>query len=164
MATAYHNLSEYDPNTLPSSKGMKVSIVVSEWNSNITFSLRDGAIKAMLDNGARKEDIRIYYVPGSFELTYAAAQLAKHEDIDAVIVLGSVIKGETPHFDFVCQGVTEGITRLNTEQDTPIIFGLLTTFDMPQAEARSGGILGNKGIECAIAAIKMIDFIWNLKK
>ncbi len=164
MATIYHNLSEYESKDLASAKGLKFALVVSEWNDNITFALRDGAIKALTDNGVSESDINVYYVPGSFELTFAAAQLVKQKNVDAVIILGSVIKGETPHFDYICQGVTEGITRLNAEQDIPVIYGLLTTLDMDQAVARSGGKLGNKGVECAITAIKMVDFVCKLRK
>lgn len=163
MSTAYKNLSDYDPATIPSAKKMKFSIVVSEWNTEITNALRDGAIETLLKNGAIKENIRIDYVPGSFELTFAASQLIKKTDADAIIILGSVIKGETPHFDYVCQAVTQGATLLNEQGNIPVIYGLLTTLDMTQAKARSGGNLGNKGIECAIAAIKMINFIWRLK-
>jgi 6,7-dimethyl-8-ribityllumazine synthase len=164
MATVYHNLSEYDSKDLVSAKGLKFALVVSVWNENITFALRDGAIKALLDNGVSESDIHVYYVPGSFELTFAAAQLVKQKNVDAVIILGSVIKGETPHFDYICQGVTAGITRLNAEQDIPVIYGLLTTLDMDQAVARSGGELGNKGVECAVTAIKMADFVCKLRK
>lgn len=163
MSTTYKNLSDYDPATIPNAKKMKFSIVVSEWNTEITNALRDGAIETLLKNGAIKENIRIDYVPGSFELTFAASQLIKKTDADAIIILGSVIKGETPHFDYVCQAVTQGATLLNEQGNIPVIYGLLTTLDMTQAKARSGGDLGNKGIECAIAAIKMINFIWRLK-
>ena len=103
-------------------------------------------------------------VPGSFELTFGASQLIKYAGVDAVIALGCVVKGDTPHFDYVCMGATEGITRLNATTDTPVIYGLITTNNMAQAEDRSGGKLGNKGDECAVAAIKMIDFAWSLKK
>ena len=99
-----------------------------------------------------------------FELTFASAQIIRHTDADAVIALGSVVRGDTPHFDYVCMGVTEGITRLNAESDKPVIFGLLTTDNMEQAMDRAGGKLGNKGSECALTAIKMVDLFWRLKK
>jgi 6,7-dimethyl-8-ribityllumazine synthase len=164
MATIYHHLSDYDFNSVPDAHDMKVGIVVSEWNFNITGAMMKGAIETLKQHGVSEEQIILRTVPGSFELTYGAAQLLKQTAVDAVIVLGCVVRGETPHFDYVCQGVTEGITRLNTESDRPVIFGLLTTEDMKQAEERSGGTLGNKGTECAVTAIKMIDFLWSFTK
>ena len=164
MATAYHNLSEYDFNSVPTAEHMKFGIVVSEWNFNITGALLKGAVETLKKHGAKEENILIKTVPGSFELTFGASQLIKHTDVDAVIALGCVVRGDTPHFDYVCMGATEGITRLNATTDTPVIYGLITTNDMAQAEDRSGGKLGNKGDECAVTAIKMIDFAWSLKK
>ena len=164
MATAYHNLSDYDPASVPNAENMRFGIAVSEWNSPITHALLEGAFGTLLKQGAKESNILIKRVPGSFELTYAANQLADSGKVDAVIVLGCVIKGETPHFDYVCMGVTQGVTQLNATGNVPVIFGLLTTNTMQQAEERSGGRLGNKGDECAIAAIKMVDFYWNLKK
>ncbi len=164
MATAYHNLSEYDFNSVPNAEHMKFGIVVSEWNFNITGALLKGAVETLKKHGAKEENILIKTVPGSFELTFGASQLIKHTDVDAVIALGCVVRGDTPHFDYVCMGATEGITRLNATTDTPVIYGLITTNDMAQAEDRSGGKLGNKGDECAVTAIKMIDFAWSLKK
>lgn len=164
MATAYHNLSEYDFQSVPDASGMKFGIVVSEWNYNITGALLRGALDTLKKHGAREENIRVVTVPGSFELTFGSAQLIKHTDVDAVIALGCVVRGETPHFDYVCQGATEGITRLNAEGDVPVIYGLVTTNDMQQAQDRAGGRLGNKGDECAVTAIKMIDFSCRLKK
>ena len=143
---------------------MKFGIVVSEWNFNITGALLKGAVETLKKHGAKEENILIKTVPGSFELTFGASQLIKHTDVDAVIALGCVVRGDTPHFDYVCMGATEGITRLNATTDTPVIYGLITTNDMAQAEDRSGGKLGNKGDECAVTAIKMIDFAWSLKK
>ena len=164
MATAYQNLSSYDFNSVPDASKMRVGIVVSEWNSNITEKLLEGACNTLEKHGVLSENMSVFRVPGSFELTFGAQQVAKYGDIDAVIILGCVIKGDTPHFDYVCEGVTEGITRLNSTQDTPVIFGLLTTENMQQAEDRAGGKYGNKGDESAITAIKMIDFICKLKK
>ena len=164
MATAYHNLSDYDLNTVPSAEQMKFGIIVSEWNSNITGKLLEGAVDTLKKHGAKPENIMVKTVPGSFELTYAANQLLENCELDAVIVLGCVIKGDTPHFDYVCMGVTQGITQLNTTSDVPVIYGLITTLTMEQAEDRSGGKLGNKGDECAISAIKMVDFAWSLNK
>ena len=156
MATK--NLSNYDVNTVPSGENMRIGIVVSEWNSEITFALRDGAINTLLKHSVSEDNIVVEYVPGTFELTYAANIMASSDDFDSIIVLGCVIRGETPHFDYVCQGVTQGISALNTTGVHPIIFGVLTTEDQQQAIDRAGGRLGNKGDECAITAIKMINF------
>ena len=114
--------------------------------------------------GAKNENILVKTVPGSFELTFGANQMMENCDIDAIIAIGCVIKGDTPHFDYVCMGATQGITELNATGDIPVIYGLITTNTMEQAEDRAGGKLGNKGDECAITAIKMIDFVWSLNK
>ena len=164
MATAYHNLSEYDFNSVPNAENMKFGIVVSEWNFNITGALLEGAINTLKRHGAKEENIQVTTVPGSFELTFGSNQLINKTDVDAVIALGCVVRGDTPHFDYVCMGATQGIAQLNTQGDVPVIFGLITTNNMEQAEDRAGGKLGNKGDECAITAIKMIDFVWRLKK
>lgn len=164
MATAYHNLSEYDFNSVPNAEHMKFGIVVSEWNYNITGALLQGAITTLKKHGAKDENILVKTVPGSFELTFGASQLIKHAQVDAVIALGCVVRGDTPHFDYVCMGATQGIAHLNATTDTPVIYGLITTNTMAQAEERAGGKLGNKGDECAITAIKMIDFACSLKK
>jgi 6,7-dimethyl-8-ribityllumazine synthase len=157
MATANKNLSNYDKNTIPNAKDFRFGIVVSEWNEHITNGLYIGAENALLDCGALPENIIRQNVPGSFELIYAAKQMMKSRDYDVIIVIGSVIKGETMHFDFVCQGVTNGIALLNAEGDIPIIFCVLTDNTEQQSIDRSGGIYGNKGTEAAIAAIKMAD-------
>ena len=159
MATT--NLSDYNFNTVPDTKDMRFGIVVSEWNFEITGKLLEGAVNTLKKHGVSEEDIIVKTVPGSFELTFAANQMTEYEEVDAVIVLGCVIKGETPHFDYVCMGVTQGITELNANGSIPVIFGLLTTNTLEQAQDRSGGKLGNKGDECAITAIKMIDFAWS---
>ncbi len=164
MATAYHNLSDYDFNSVPDASAMKFGIVVSEWNHNITGALLEGAVNTLQKHGAKPENILVKTVPGSFELTFGSAQLIKHTDVDAVIALGCVVRGDTPHFDYVCMGATQGITSLNEKGDTPVIYGLITTNSMQQAEDRAGGKLGNKGDECAVTAIKMIDFAWSIKK
>lgn len=164
MATAYHNLSDYDFTSVPDASQMRFGIVVSEWNSNITGALLEGAVKTLKKHGAKDENILVQTVPGSFELTFGSAQMIKSGKVDAVIALGSVVRGDTPHFDYVCAGATQGITQLNTTADIPVIYGLITTNNMEQAEERAGGKLGNKGDECAITAIKMIDFAWSLQK
>lgn len=162
MATQYHNLSDYDVNSVPSAKGMKIGIVVSEWNTEITGALLEGASRTLIDNGVKKNDILVKTVPGSFELVYGAQQMARLP-LDAIIAIGCVIKGDTPHFDYICQGTTQGLSLLNATQDIPVIYGLLTTTDMQQARDRSGGKLGNKGDECAITAIKMADYRRTIK-
>ena len=164
MATAYHNLSEYDFNSVPNAEAMKFGIVVSEWNFNITGALLKGAVDTLKKHGAKDENILVKTVPGSFELTFGANQMMENCDLDAIIAIGCVIKGDTPHFDYVCMGATQGITELNATDDIPVIYGLITTNTMEQAEDRAGGKLGNKGDECAITAIKMIDFVWSLNK
>lgn len=158
MATALHHLSDYDINKVPDASNMCFGIVVAEWNNEITGALLDGTVKTLEKHGALQENIHIKSVPGSFELIYGAQQMCKDDGFDAVIILGSVIRGETPHFDYICQGVTYGIAHLNAVQNIPVIYGLLTTNDLQQAKDRSGGKLGNKGDECAIDAIKMAKF------
>lgn len=157
MATKNHNLSDYDITKVPSGEGMKVGIVVSEWNENITAALLDGAINTLKVNGVKEEDIKVMTVPGSFELIYGATQMVK-TPVDGVIAIGCVIRGDTPHDRYICQGTTYGLSRLNATQDKPVIYGLITTLDMQQAEDRAGGKMGNKGDECAVTLIKMIDF------
>ena len=164
MATAYQNLSEYDFNSVPDGSGMSVGIVVAEWNRNITEKLLEGACNTLERHGMKPEKIYVQRVPGSFELTYGAKMMAEKLDVDAVIVLGCVVRGDTPHFDYVCSGVTQGITELNVKYDIPFIFGLLTTDNMQQSEDRAGGKYGNKGDEAAVTAIKMIDFSCKLQK
>lgn len=156
MATELKNLSVYDPSKVADGKGRKVGIVYAEWNDKITYALRDGAIKTLLENGVEQNNIVLASVPGSFELIYGASQMVKSGEFDAVIAIGCVIRGDTPHFDYICEGVTAGLSRLNVEYDTPVIFGLITTNNMLQAEERSGGRLGNKGDECAVTALQMM--------
>ncbi len=158
MATALHNLSDYDIKAVPDASNMCFGIVVSEWNSEITGALLEGAVKTLEKHGTLPENIHVKTVPGSFELVYGAHQMVLNGGYDAVIILGSVIRGETPHFDYICEGVTYGIAHLNSKSEIPIIYGLLTTNDLQQAKDRSGGRLGNKGDECAIVAIKMAKF------
>ena len=158
MATALHNLSEYDTTTIPDASNMCFSIVVAEWNPEITGALLEGAVNTLQKHGAIPENIHVKTVPGSFELIYGAHQMTLRGMYDAIIILGCVIRGETPHFDYICQGVTAGIARLNTTSEIPIIYGLLTTENLQQAKDRSGGKLGNKCDECAIDAIKMAKF------
>lgn len=163
MATAYQNLSAYDFDSVPDASDMTIGIVVSEWNTNITEKLLVGAINSLEKHGVKSDNIIVKRVPGSFELTFGAKRLAESKDLNAIIILGCVVKGDTPHFDYVCSGVTQGITELNLMYDIPFIFGLLTTETMEQSEDRAGGKYGNKGDEAAITAIKMIDFACKLQ-
>lgn len=156
MATK--NLSNYDINSVPSGKKMRIGIVVSEWNNEITEALYKGAFETLLKHHVKEDDIIKEYVPGTFELTYGAQSMVKSAKLDVVIVLGCVIQGETRHFDFICQGVVRGITDLNRTQNIPVIFGVLTTNTQQQATDRAGGKLGNKGDEAAVTAIKMATF------
>lgn len=166
MATAGKNLSDYDKNSLPDAREMSIGIVVSEWNEDITENLYNGAVTTLIACGVPEGNIHRLNVPGSFELiygcrkmqhsTYAATSKLRKKALDAVIAIGSVIRGETAHFDFVCHGVTAGIKDLNLNKSrVPVIFCVLTDENKEQSLARSGGKHGNKGDEAAIAAIKM---------
>ena len=156
MATV--NLSDYKPLHISSADEFTIGIVVSEWNEKITHNLRDAAIQILQKEGVTTENIYVCSVPGAFELTHGAMQLCKTNKFDAVIAIGCIIRGETPHFDFVSQGVTQGIKDCNTLTDTPTIFCVLTDDNIEQSIARSGGTLGNKGVEAAVTALKMIEF------
>ena len=153
MSTA--NLSDYNPDLVPDASKMRFGIVVSDWNYEITQSLLQGAEETLKKHGATENNIVIRHVPGSFELTLGAQFLAEYDDLDAIICLGCVIQGETPHFTYICQSVTQGITQLNLEYNIPFIFGVLTTLNPEQARERAGGKHGNKGHEAAVTAIKM---------
>lgn len=135
----------------------KIAIVVAEWNEDITEALYDGAYQALLKSGFKKTGIIRKNVPGTFELTLGALWMAEKKEIDAVICLGCVIQGDTPHFDYICQGVTYGITEVNIKTKKPVIFGVLTTLNKKQALERAGGKFGNKGEEAAVTAIKMLE-------
>ncbi len=149
---------------LPKVEGMRVGIAVAEWNSHITEALLKGALDVFRAEGYPKKDIDIYHVPGTVELNFAAAQMSRSGKYDAVIVFGCVIRGGTPHFDYVCDNITQGVATLNATGNIPVIFGILTTDNEQQAIDRAGGALGNKGSEAAEAAIKMCDFSWKFKK
>ena len=159
MASIIKNLSETNGGSLHDIKSKKFGIVVSEWNNEITHALMSGAIETLLKHGAKKENIIIKNVPGSFELTLGAQTLAQIQSIDAVLCLGCVIQGETAHFDFICNAVAQGITTLNIKFNKPVVFGVLTTYTLQQAIDRSGGKHGNKGDEAAMTGIKMLDII-----
>ena len=156
MATLHQNLSSYNASLVPSAEGFRFGIIVSEWNHDVTSALLKGAFETLLKLGAKEDDILVHWVPGSFELTFGAKLLAERGKVDAVLCLGCVIQGDTPHFTYVCEGVTQGITQLNLQYNIPFIYGLLTTLNLEQAQDRAGGKLGNKGDEAAVTAVKMI--------
>jgi len=154
MATKNTNLSDFNKQEIPSAKGLRFGIVVSKWNRNITDNLYKGAYDTLIGCGANADDIVKYEVSGSYELIFGT-KIASKQNPDAIICLGSIIQGETKHFDFVCNAVAIGVKDLNIALDIPVIFGVLTDDTMSQAESRSGGKHGNKGVEAAITAIEM---------
>ena len=159
------NLSDYDPSQVPSGKDYTVGIVVAEWNREITDALAQGAVDTLLKNGVDEENIRLVHVPGSFELTTGADLMLRNDAVlDAVICIGCVIQGETRHFDFICEAVSQGITNVALKHEKPVIFSLLTTNNMEQAQERAGGRHGNKGVEGAVTALKMIQLQRELEK
>ena len=154
------DLSKYDVNQLPSADVLgrqRYAIIVADWNSKITYAMAQGAVDTFLKHGVAEENIDLIHVPGTVELTYGAARIMKEERVDAVIVIGCVIQGETPHFDYVCQSVTQGVAMLNAQGKVPVIFSVLTVLNQQQALDRCGGKLGNKGIEGAYTAIRMAN-------
>jgi 6,7-dimethyl-8-ribityllumazine synthase len=158
MATNLKNLSDYNPEEIPSGEGKRIGIVVSEWNREITHALLEGTVNTLHKYGVSQDDTWIEHVPGSFELPLGAQLLMENRKPDAIICLGCVIQGETRHFDFICQGVTMGITELNLKYGRPFIFGVLTTDTIEQARDRAGGKYGNKGDEAAVTALRMVHF------
>ena len=158
MASNLKNLSEYSNRNTGGIEKKQFGIVVSEWNDQITGALLEGALETLLEQGAKRENIKVHYVPGSFELSLGAQFLAQQDSIDAVISLGCVIQGETRHFDFICNAVAQGICNVGLKYNKPVTFGVLTTNNLQQALDRAGGKHGNKGDEAAITAIKMLSF------
>jgi 6,7-dimethyl-8-ribityllumazine synthase len=156
MATKLKSLSDYNMNDVPSAKGMKFGIVVSEYNADITFKLLEGCLDTLIYHGVKEKDIHVLYVPGAFELTYGAKIMASKKKTDSVICLGCVIKGETDHDKYINHAVAQGVTNLSLQINLPVIFGLLTPNNQKQAAERAGGKHGNKGVEAAVAAIKMV--------
>jgi len=156
MASALKNLSDYDFSKVPDGTNFKVGIVVAEWNQDITTKLLKAAVDTLRKHNVREENIFVEFVPGTFELVSGAKMIYKGYKPDAVICIGCVIKGDTPHFEYICMGATKGITDLNLMYDVPFIFGVLTTLNLQQALDRCGGIHGNKGDEAAVTALKMI--------
>jgi 6,7-dimethyl-8-ribityllumazine synthase len=163
VATAGKDLSAYDPESIPNGADFKIGIVVSEWNDHITNKLCNGAEQVLLENGVKAENIIVHRAPGSFELPLGAQWMLQRVDIDGVVAIGSVIQGETKHFDFVCEATAQGIKDVGLKYDKPAIFCVLTDNNMQQAIDRSGGKHGNKGVEAAIACLKMIELKKNLK-
>ena len=156
------NLSQHSD--VPDAGGMKIGIVVAEWNNEITFTMKDGAIQTLHEHGVKDEDIVLRFVPGSFELTIGAQMMAGYTSVDAIICIGCVIQGETPHFDYICQGVSMGLTQVSIDFEIPVIFGVLTTNNVEQALDRAGGKHGNKGVEAAVTAIKMVALKRNFQQ
>ncbi len=158
MATKLHNLSKFDPDALPDKQLLakqRYAVVVADWNKEVTYVLADGAIDTLMNAGVSEDHIIVHHVPGAVELTYAATKLMGQ--VDAIIIIGCVIQGDTPHFDYVCSSVTQGMTELNLRGKTPVIFSVLTTLNLQQALDRAGGALGNKGVEGAVAAMRMAN-------
>ena len=163
MSSHQFNFCE-DISAIPDATNMRVGIVVSEWNNQITDRLLESAVNTLTANSVSPTSITVRRVPGSFELVYGASLMAKSGYVDAIIAIGCVVRGDTPHFDYICQGTTQGLTTLNAQGQIPIINGLLTVNTMEQAEARTGGSVGDKGKEFALTAIKMIDYAWQFQK
>ena len=154
------DLSKYNADQLPRADVLsrqRYAIVVADWNSEITYAMAQGAINTFIKHGVAEDNIDVLHVPGTVELTYGAARIMKEERVDAVVVIGCVIQGDTPHFDYVCQSVTQGVALLNTQGKVPVIFSVLTVLNKQQALDRCGGKLGNKGVEGAYTAIRMAN-------
>ncbi len=152
--------SNFKPAKLDTSKHVryKIAIISTSWNRDIISKLEQGAVDTLLKNKIKKSNISHHLVPGAFELVFSAKQIIKKLKPDAVICLGCVIKGDTPHDIYISQAVAEGIMTLNTKLNVPVIFGVLTTHNLAQAQERSGGKFGNKGGEAALSALQMIHF------
>ena len=157
MTEKKQNLSDYDLQDIPKVKGVKIGIAVAQWNRNITFSMKDAAIEVLQAQGVETDHIVVREVPGSFELPLAAQMMLEADsNLDAIICIGCVIQGETRHFDFICDAVSNGIMRVGLDYNTPVVFGVLTTNNMEQALDRAGGKHGNKGVEAAVSCLQML--------
>ena len=156
MASANKNLSKYDSSMVPNGTSFRICLIVSEWNHEITNRLYIGARKTLLKHNVLRENIVKIHVPGSFELIYGASK-AQTQNFDVIIVMGCIIKGETRHFEFIANAVAQGIKDLNVNGKSPVIFCVLTDDNIEQSFQRSGGKMGNKGVESAITALKMIS-------
>lgn len=150
------NLSDYDPQAVPDGKGCRIAVVAAEWNAEVTNAMLDGAVATLREHGVEEKDILVYHVPGTFELTTAADLILQRTMASAIICIGCVIQGETRHFEFICQAVSQGLTNVAIKHSTPVIFSVLTCDTMQQALDRAGGKHGNKGVEGAVTALKMI--------
>ncbi len=155
MATEGKNLSAYDARSLGEAKRLRIALVHSEWNQEITTALLKGGLDTLRELGLQEDNILVRGVPGSYELPLGAQWIAEHENVDAIVAIGSVIQGETRHFEFVCQAVAQGIKDVSLKTGVPVIFCVLTDDTIDQARARSGGQHGNKGVEAAVAAVRM---------
>ncbi len=155
MASSLKNLSDFSHIEVQRAEGLKIAVVVSQWNAQVTGALLSGAIDGLLQHGASESDIQVIQVPGSYELVSGADMILRNKELDAVICLGCVIQGETKHFDFICEAVAYGITNVSLKHNKPVIFGVLTTDNLQQALDRAGGKHGNKGEEAAVTAIQM---------
>lgn len=164
MATKNKNLSSFDSNEVPSGRGKKIGLVISEWNPEITEGLKDGALAVLREYDVHQGDTLIEYVPGTFELPLGAQFLLEFKKVDAVIAIGSVIRGETAHFDYVCQGATQGIQEVGLRFEKPVMFCVLTDDNIQQSRDRSGGKYGNKGTEAAVGVLKMLGLKDKLKQ
>ena len=156
MSTENSNLSNFDSSTVPSGDSLTIGLVVSKWNEKITESLFNGAYTTLTEFGVKANNIKRIDVPGSFELVFGSKKMIQAK-VDVVIAIGCVIKGETKHFDYICQSVSKGIVDLNINFDTPVVFCVLTDNNMQQSIDRSGGAHGNKGVEAAITALKLAN-------
>ncbi len=152
------NLSEYDTQSVPDGGRYTVAVVAAEWNPEVTDAMLQGAVQTLRENGVKEENLIVRRVPGTYELSTAADLLLTRTDADAVICIGCVIQGETRHFEFICQAVSQGLTNASLKHGKPVIFSVLTTNTMQQALDRAGGRHGNKGVEGAVTALKMIAF------
>lgn len=157
MATQLKNLSDFSGTAIPSAAPFTFAVIAAEWNTEVTLALYNGAYQSLLEHGALPENVQSHWVPGSFELTSAADMVLKATGVDAVICLGCVIQGETRHFDFICDAVANGLSNVSIKYTKPVIFGVLTTDNQQQAIDRAGGKHGNKGVEAAVTAIKMVQ-------
>ena len=157
MATHLKNLSDFSHTTIPSAESFRFAIVTAQWNADVTGALYQGAYDMLIQQGTLPENILSYTVPGSFELIVGAEMVANTQQVDAVICLGCIIQGDTPHFDYICNAVANGISNVGIKHSLPVIFGVLTTLNLEQAQERAGGKHGNKGTEAAASAILMAD-------
>lgn len=163
MATQLKNLSDFSHTTIPSSADFRFAIVTAQWNAEVTGALYQGAYDMLIQQGTAEENIISVAVPGSYELIAGAEMMLSNRIVDAVICLGCIIQGDTPHFDYICNAVANGIANVGIKHSTPVIFGVLTTLNLEQAQERAGGKHGNKGTEAAASAILMAELQRSLK-